>query len=113
MRGPGRERLLDHVRHVGVGEDDHGQLLKLPDRADFLEQGDAVYFGQHQVQQQRVRLHLINPVEARLSVRGDVHLEAFLLQAAAIDVRDDGVVLDDQNFLHILVLTTAADFRGS
>ena len=34
--GPGGEGLLNHVRHVGVGEDDDGDVLQVRLRADFF-----------------------------------------------------------------------------
>ncbi len=92
----GLKGFVDHVRHIGVGEHDDGDLQELGLSADFFQDFDTVHLGQHQIQQDDVRAEFLNPVEPALPVGRDLDLVALLFEPGLVDVGNDGIVLDDE-----------------
>src|ERR1039458_7035858 len=78
--------------------------------ADFIDHVHAGNAGQHEIQDDELRPERAHDFQAGLAVRRDLGRVAIHRQLVAIDIGDDLVVLDDQNFLHagLKLLTTAA-----
>src|SRR3954464_1663030 len=100
LRGSRAERFMDHVRDVGVGENDDGDLGELALGADLLEDVDAIHLRKHQVEQDRIRMKFMDPIKAGLPIVGHFDFVTFLLYARAVDMRDYRIVFDDQYFFH-------------
>src|SRR5205085_5817372 len=95
-----QKRFVDHVRHVGVGEDDNRRSVEFGFGADFFEDIHSVHLWQHQIQQDGIWLELVDAIKPALPIGGDFHLVAFLFEAGFIDARNDGIVFDNEYFFH-------------
>jgi hypothetical protein len=100
LGGAGFPGLLDHIGEVGIGEDDDGQVLELLLGADFFHQVNAGDLGHHQIEHNGVRAEGVDGFVTGLAIRGDFDLVAFDGELVAIDIRNNLVVLDDQDFAH-------------
>ena len=81
----------------GVGDDEHGDVpgaFALPKAAQDL---DPVEAGQEDIQEDQGRRVGQGLPEAGLAVRGDVHLPAVALEPDPVHVRDEVVVLDEED----------------
>ena len=77
------------------GEHDDGGLAGLP---DLLADCPAVHAGQHDVQHHQIRLELVEFLQPRQSVPGDLALHLLLFQIDAQQVGNILVIFHDQYF---------------
>src|SRR5256885_16172676 len=105
---------MNHVWDIGVGEDNDRRFAKLALGADFLEDIDAIHFGQHEVEQNGIRAKFVDAIETGLPILGDFELVALFFKAGAIDMGDNLVVFDDKYFLHTTAvgLSSREQFLG-
>ena len=115
---PGAERLADvvvgadlqaqqavHLFHAGG---DH-QNRHLGETADRLAHFHAVAVGQHQVQQHRVEITVAHALFGVGGAAGLLRLEMAVAQIVRQQLRQPGLILDDQNFRHVPFLSFAVE----
>ena len=99
--GAGFPGFLDHVAEVGIGEDNDGQFFEAGLGAYFLEQVEAGDFGEHQVEDDGIRVKRADQFKTGGAIGSDLDLEILHSKLVAVDIGDELVVLDDQDFLHV------------
>jgi hypothetical protein len=100
LRSAGGERLLNHIGHIRVGEDDDRHVGKLTLRANLFQDVGAVHFRQHQIEQHAVRMEFMDAIETGLAVFAGLDRIAFLFEAIPVDMGHNRVVLDNEYVFH-------------
>ena len=80
------------------------ETVRLP--ADFFQEVQTAHFGQHEVENDDVRMKGVDEVEAGFTVKRGLRLEMFDGELVAVNIGDELVVLDDEYFLHAQLLAS-------
>jgi hypothetical protein len=79
------------------GDEDDGDAAGVLARLQALADLDAVHVGHHHVEQDQVRLLLLDVIERLEAVVGGDNPDALTFQFALQELDVDGLVIDDQN----------------
>ena len=98
--GAGFPGILNQIGKVSVGKHHDGHATEGRVGANGPDYFDPAHVGQNEIEHDEVRFESVHGFQARLAVLFDLNFVTVHGELVAVDVADNLVVFDDQNFFH-------------